>query len=420
MEKHWIDNLRRRFANRRTAPPAGLWDGVEAALARRRRVRIVSLWVRRAAAVAACVAVVVGAGWWFAGTGDRYGDVTPRSPWRAAVSGRVADAAADAPAGGDVCHDMISRVAAVVYGGGEERDVAEPVDTAFVASADTISSTSDTDGNTTPSLAVDHDEILGGKSSSRRSGYGGKTDALLAMADVGGRRGSGVAVSVYGTGLSFFGNGDGGSNPPMTPFYVKQDAAIGQDVRLLSMSYANVVDASEVNVKHRQPVRVGASVRFRLADRWGLETGVNYSYHSSDIASGDEESGYKTEQKLHFVGVPVNVSYNVWRNDYISVYVSAGGAVDFCVSGDAHTEFVSDRTIVRTDDEDVRDSRPQWSVNASAGVQYDFFPSLGVYLEPGVSYYFNNGSSVKTIFKDKPVNFNLNVGLRFTFNNKEE
>ena len=188
----------------------------------------------------------------------------------------------------------------------------------------------------------------------------------------------------------------------------------------MSAAYASAADASEVRVKHRQPVRIGASVRFRLTDRLGLETGVNYSYHSADIASGDEKAGYKTEQKLHFVGVPLNVSYNVWHNDYLDVYVLAGGAVDFCVSGDAHTEFVSDRTIVKTTDEDVRDSRPQWSVNASAGVQYNFTPSLGVYLEPGVSYYFDNGSSVQTVFKDKPVNFNLNVGLRFTFNNNEK
>jgi len=37
-----------------------------------------------------------------------------------------------------------------------------------------------------------------------------------------------------------------------------------------------------------------------------------------------------------------------------------------------------------------------------------------VYAEPGLSYYINNGSQTKNFYKDKPWNFNINVGLRFT------
>ena len=420
MEKHWIDNLRMRFADRRTPPPAGLWEGVESALARRRRARVVRLWAWRAAAVAACVAVVVGVGWRLSGSDGGLGGVSPRSPWRQASSGGVASVPAGASAVGDVCHDMMSRVAAVAYGGGGVAGGAAGVDTVFVASADSLGGAAGVGVEASPRTGVDGHEALDRVSAPRRGARADRSADLLAFAGGASGRGGGVSVSVYGTGLSVFGSGSGGSAPSFTPYYVKQDAAVGQEVRLLSAAYASAADASEVRVKHRQPVRIGASVRFRLTDRLGLETGVNYSYHSADIASGDEKAGYKTEQKLHFVGVPLNVSYNVWHNDYLDVYVLAGGAVDFCVSGDAHTEFVSDRTIVKTTDEDVRDSRPQWSVNASAGVQYNFTPSLGVYLEPGVSYYFDNGSSVQTVFKDKPVNFNLNVGLRFTFNNNEK
>ena len=64
-------------------------------------------------------------------------------------------------------------------------------------------------------------------------------------------------------------------------------------------------------------------------------------------------------------------------------------------------------------DQDLRDRRPQWSVNASAGLQYKINDILGVYLEPGVGYYFDNGSNVSTIYKEKPLNFNFTVGLRF-------
>ena len=108
-------------------------------------------------------------------------------------------------------------------------------------------------------------------------------------------------------------------------------------------------------------------------------------------------------------------SYDIWHTDFLEVYASAGGAAEFCVSGRSHTEYVEDGKVTGTANADVRDKRPQWSVGASAGVQYNVSNAIGVYVEPGVSYYFDNGSGVNTVYKDKPLNFNLNVGLRFTF-----
>ena len=54
----------------------------------------------------------------------------------------------------------------------------------------------------------------------------------------------------------------------------------------------------------------------------------------------------------------------------------------------------------------------QFSVQGALGIEYDVIPQLGIYVEPGVKHYFDNGSSVKTFFKDKPNSFNLQIGLR--------
>ena len=40
--------------------------------------------------------------------------------------------------------------------------------------------------------------------------------------------------------------------------------------------------------------------------------------------------------------------------------------------------------------------------------------NVGVYVEPGVSYYFDDRSPLSTIYKEKPLNFNLNLGVRYT------
>lgn len=420
MEQQWIEHLRKRFADRKVAPPDGLWESVQSAMGgksavdgaragRSRRTVVVPMWRRRAVAVAACAAVLAVTVWLFYGR-----DAVPY----AAVGGgqalgvsvdRLAEAATPAVDAGVPLSvkDAVRRVEAVVAGlEGNVSDVAA-TSADIVVMADTANVGGDAALGDGRSVVVRRAPVDGG---SRDAGGNG----LLASAGgrVGG--GGGVSVSLYGAGFTSIGTSTGNTGASLRPYKMQQGAVADNDIMLLSAA-TDGMKASEVRVKHRHPVKLGASVRFGLAGRFGLETGLNYSYHSSDIASGDDKGGYTTEQKLHFVGIPVAVSYDIWHTDFLEVYASAGGAAEFCVSGRSHTEYVEDGKVTGTANADVRDKRPQWSVGASAGVQYNVSNAIGVYVEPGVSYYFDNGSGVNTVYKDKPLNFNLNVGLRFTF-----
>lgn len=420
MEQQWIEHLRKRFADRKVAPPDGLWESVQSAMGgksavdgvragRSRRTVVVPMWRRRAVAVAACAAVLAVTVWLFYGR-----DAVPY----AAVGGgqalgvsvdRLAEAATPALDAGVPLSvkDAVRRVEAVVAGlEGNVSDVAA-TSADSVVMADTANVGGDAALGDGRSVVVRRTPVDGG---SRDAGGNG----LLASAGgrVGG--GGGVSVSLYGAGFTSIGTSTGNTGASLRPYKMQQGAVADNDIMLLSAA-TDGMKASEVRVKHRHPVKLGASVRFGLAGRFGLETGLNYSYHSSDIASGDDKGGYTTEQKLHFVGIPVAVSYDIWHTDFLEVYASAGGAAEFCVSGRSHTEYVEDGKVTGTANADVRDKRPQWSVGASAGVQYNVSNAIGVYVEPGVSYYFDNGSGVNTVYKDKPLNFNLNVGLRFTF-----
>ena len=86
------------------------------------------------------------------------------------------------------------------------------------------------------------------------------------------------------------------------------------------------------------------------------------------------------------------------------------------LSGKTATNYVNNGSIVDSEQQDVDIDKLQWSVSGSAGLQYNFIDWLGVYVEPGVKYYFDDGSDVLTIYKDKPLNFSLQFGLRFTLN----
>ena len=88
------------------------------------------------------------------------------------------------------------------------------------------------------------------------------------------------------------------------------------------------------------------------------------------------------------------------------------------MSGKLKKEYILNNQVVKEETQNLNEKPFQWSINASAGLQYNITPSIGLYAEPGVSYYIKDGTSLKTIYKDKPFNFNLNLGLRFTFGNK--
>ena len=147
-----------------------------------------------------------------------------------------------------------------------------------------------------------------------------------------------------------------------------------------------------------------------------METGLTYTRLSADLKEGSASYYFDGEQKLHYIGVPLNVKYRVLARKAFSLYGSAGVLTEKRVYGSLDKNYVVDNVSNRQESERIN-SRPwQISVNAAVGVQYQFVKCAAVYAEPGVSYYFNDGSQVKTIYKQKPFNFNFNLGLRFILN----
>lgn len=167
--------------------------------------------------------------------------------------------------------------------------------------------------------------------------------------------------------------------------------------------------------KHSQPVKLGVSVSYRLSGSWSISAGVTHSYLSSELTSGTDDSHYATYQKLQYVGIPVNVSYTFYQHKRWSVYGTTGGMVEKCVKGKSTTDYVVGGKKVSSQNDDVKEKRLQYSVGAAVGVQAKIVDHVGFYLEPGVSYHFDNHSDVTNIYKDTPLNFSLGLGFRYSF-----
>lgn len=155
-----------------------------------------------------------------------------------------------------------------------------------------------------------------------------------------------------------------------------------------------------VDIEHHQPVSFGISVRKGLAKGFSIETGIMYTLLSSDVKMLGSHT--MADQKLHYLGIPLKANWNFLDKKLFSLYVSAGGAVEKCIYG-------------KLGDRKETVNPLQFSVTGAVGAQFNASRRLGIYVEPGVAYFFNDGSPIQTIRKETPFNLNLQAGVRFTY-----
>ena len=162
---------------------------------------------------------------------------------------------------------------------------------------------------------------------------------------------------------------------------------------------------------HRLPVRFSVDFSWPVCHNIAVSTGLTYSYLKSDIRYGYSDSRLsKASQNLHFLGIPVNLRYTPWSVGRLDIYASAGFMAEKCIAGDIRDDSSSDAGYRYSG----CDERPfQFSFNAAAGLQYALAAGCSVFIEPGVGIYLNNGSKLRTIYSERPVTFNVNVGFRF-------
>ena len=230
---------------------------------------------------------------------------------------------------------------------------------------------------------------------------------------------AGVSMKLYAENLGAgMGNVNSGSNianrysdsgvmaDPMPGVYPDPSVGGSNDVDyLMAAAYKALQKSPQGKAKHHAPVSVGMQIAFGVAPRLSLSTGVVYTRTSSDFYPYAPNNDYNVHQVLHYVGIPVGLNYELWRSGGFHAYVMAGAEAAYNVKNDTDEDG--------TKKENTKRDRVQFSGKASLGAQYDISPSVGLYIEPGAKYYFDNGSDIENTFKDKKLNFNLQFGLRF-------
>lgn len=438
MNEDWLNKIHDRMADYEIEEPDGLWAGIEAGMTRQTgapipaRRRRISIWVKRGIAAAAMLALVMTAGYWLVG-------LSPSLP----VSDRFA---ADSRTGSGRQHQAVSGRKSLPTDGSGYMDsqasaspqIAIPGGIAALSSGAPRSASNLIPAhghNDTPPLQASpaaSDSLPERAADIYDTAANDKKDTITLMpahpdyrpTSSGRRFTADAAVKATGNGsfsLSAYSSGISGSvsddytTRNLFAASLGTDKAYWQDNALMGLPVNSRENEVKTDIKHRMPIRAGISFTYRLTDRLAIESGISYANLTSDIREGTEDHFFTGEQKLHYVGIPVNLKYRMLSWQMVDVYASGGVLAEKCVSARLHKDYFVDRERRNSESVRLADHPVQWSVNAAVGVQCRILQPLAIFAEPGVSYYFDDSTGLQTIYKEKPLNFNLNLGLRLTF-----
>jgi hypothetical protein len=343
MSEQWIQQMQQKMADYKRPAPEVSWEEIDRTLAANKTRQPRLLWLRRIAAAAAFL-LIAGVGYWGLlrnNTEENHGD------WHNDSS----EAKIRVPV--PVMLDSAAKISVPAM-------LAETVAPVFESSPDTIHTAP------TEEEALPHSN---GESDSRPKEQTPPTPAPV----------------IYPTDLHQRKHID---NRLTAKVYMSSTMADSQ-IKTNSQPNSPIIDNH--NIHHYQPMRFGLSLRYRITDRWSIESGLSYTRLSSDISTTVDGVTTVTEQHLNYIGLPLNISYDLWKSNHFGLYVTAGGTIEKSL-----------------------DTSPwQFSLNGAVGAEYKLTDFFSLYAEPGLGYYFKDGSTTPTIYQDRPLNINLSFGLRF-------
>lgn len=403
----WKENIRNKMSDYSEAAPEGLLDSIMISMdvSRKRRNNIILLTASLAAAAAIAAAVVISPG-----TGQESGSIP--------ASGRIlADRPeiiriGKMPGAGEIGIIRPDRAPA-----GDEyivRQDGKPDGTGNDIPKENVGTSNDDAGNVGKDAGKK--DIASGNDSQEQEnimdgGYGWKD---LLLAEAGKEQMGKITFGVRASGFTGRGSNYSGYSPAVNMAAAAAPMSYG-DNALAGIMTLNRSKEVSTESHHYLPIKAGISVSYAFTPRWSLESGLTYSWLLSKSKTGSESYYVDSRQTLHYLGIPLNVNFHIWQNRWMDVYASAGGMLEKCVGGTIRSDYVYGGNVRDTETEKLNIRPLQWSVGASAGLQFRLSGIVGLYLEPGVIYHFRNGSGVESAYSVHPLNFNLNLGLRFSF-----
>lgn len=179
----------------------------------------------------------------------------------------------------------------------------------------------------------------------------------------------------------------------------------------LSSSTAFLEESQFSDIRFSPPVSLSFNLRKDISKRLGIASGLRYSYLETHFKDNRFVSN-DASLRLHYLGIPLNLTYNLYNNSQWRVYFAGGATVEKGV--ETYEQRISGyRNLQRTITAGPRWIEGlQWSGNVSLGTSYTIYRNFELYAEPSLTYYFDNKQPTSLRTK-QPLTVNLNLGLQY-------
>ena len=426
MDNEWKNSLRERFSDYASPEPEGLWEGIEQGMAGKPRRKMLPVWIVSGLAAAAAVALAV---FLHPENTLETPDLQKQATLAESVQAKpvVVDTAATsspaatgdlqaAPASKSDPFAVVSRQTLLAE--------AEPVESVPVSEETVPDAVNDRHSR----LDKQRHSQLDRESAVEQEIFVTEKKEVSEMPDQVGHDDTILPVSKRKRfSIGAYGNGGQASSEQMQGYgmnrtgeYLGTRASgsnVKNDVNGLMRTLASN-RASNFEAHHAAPLRVGVTAAWELAPHLNLVSGLNWTYLNSEFEETASPIRTVVGQDLGYLGVPLRLEagFHVWKGLWLSA--GAGGMVEKGLLSSSWTNTWVDGQMAET----IKNPKPDtggllWSVGATAGAEYRFSPSLGLYFTPGIEYHFDNGAEVRSAYTEKPLHWNVNLGVRFHFGN---
>ena len=169
------------------------------------------------------------------------------------------------------------------------------------------------------------------------------------------------------------------------------------------ISYENVADT-----RFLPPVSVGVQLLFPVDRILSFGTGINYTMLYSVTEEHNRFGMDKTEQTLHYIGVPMFLQIYLYKTPKLNLYANTGVTLEKGIAARFN------RTGALPSDEIMKIEGLQWSIGSGLGVEYMVGKHTGLYADPMLTYYFRGNQPV-SIRTAQPLQFRMEIGFRYRF-----
>lgn len=409
MDNAWKEKLRERFSDYSTPEPEGLWEGIEQGLSGKKRSRLVPVWWTASGLAAAAAAALIvflhpeSTAPLSLPEPDLTVSVVPADTASSPASVLLADA--EVITGISTADKNIQIAIKEVIASSKKQEPELFVPTAAEAIEPEIQTQEEPGKEPAEEIAV---------TATVESAPDRPVTIQEETPDPVTRRGT-VSISLYGEGGQTSGANSQGIGMNGTAAYMTRSADGGNSsdagsiMRMLTSNRASTFEA-----RHAAPLRTGITVGYGLTDHLSLVSGLTWTYLNSDFSEKAGSIGSLTAQDLGYLGIPLRLEAgtNLWKG--IWLHAGIGGMVEKGLMASSRTRTLLEGQQLEWKDNPAPDTGGLlWSVGASAGAEFRYGPVFGLYVSPGIEYHFDNGSSVRSAYTEKPLHWTVNIGVRF-------